>query len=310
MSRAIRYRNLLKIGISWGLSLFHKRFTPMGKPYAASIEPANYCNLRCPQCPTGLRQIEKTAQWLSLSDFERYIEALLPELMWLNLYLQGEPLLNPKLPDMVAYATKRGVKVSVSTNGTLLTPALCLALKQAGLHELIVGIDGADASTYSTYRVGADFEQVVANTKEAVACGLNVKIQCLLLAGTVTQKQAVRQLTKQIGAGKPVFKRAQFYTDHLMPPDGRDSRYRHTENGTFVPKKRLRQSCWRLFGTAVISTNGDVLACCFDKWHRHCFGNLKHQSFDAIWQGQARRSFGQSVFGRRQDIGICNNCTE
>ena len=304
------YYNLARVGCSWAKSVCHGRFLPQGKPYAASIEPANYCNLHCRQCPTGMGQVSKKARLLELDSFRQFIDALSPELMWLNLYFQGEPLLNPALPEMVAYATQKGVRTSLSTNGMLLSDDLCRQLKAAGLHRLIVGIDGADAQTYSQYRAGGDFDRVVSGTQAAVRAGLKVTVQCLLLSNTVGQKAAMRRLCRKFRLGRLVFKRAQFYNEELMPPDGPDSRYRHTADGRYAPKKPLRQRCWRLFSTPGINTEGDVLACCFDKWHRHRFGNLLKQDFDAIWQGQARREFGQTVFGRRQEIGICTNCTE
>jgi hypothetical protein len=82
---AQRIGNLAKLFASYMRTVLCGNTRVAGYPYAASIEPANYCNLSCPQCPTGRRQIDKKAQKLSYQDFSYVIDAFSPYLMYLNL---------------------------------------------------------------------------------------------------------------------------------------------------------------------------------------------------------------------------------
>lgn len=311
--KAERAANVIKTGIGYLLSTILHRGIRLGMPLSASIEPANYCNLHCAQCPTGLGMITKKASLLSLENLRKSIDALSPELIYLNLYFQGEPTLNKELPEMVRYATEKGVMTSVSTNGHFLSPDVCKSLKEAKLDKLIVSLDGADEESYNKYRQGGDFNKVIEGIANAVKAGLKVELQCLLLSSTENRIDEVRNLGKGLGVWKTTFKTAQFYTkDALMPVDERNSRYR---KGTLTIKKRLHNRCWRAVSGIVITTDGEVLPCCFDKDCTHSYGNLfkagiTKEALCGILHSQKASDFINNVFKNRKRYKICTNCTE
>ena len=68
----------------------------------------------------------------------RWIDELAPWLTYVNLYFQGEPLLHPKLDQLIAQCHRHGIYSSTSTNAHHLTEAKCQALIDAGLSRLIV----------------------------------------------------------------------------------------------------------------------------------------------------------------------------
>ena len=278
------------------------------KPVSASVEPANYCNLSCPHCPTGRKLIEKTDKRLSVSDFKEYIDALLPELMYLNLYFQGEPLLNKELPEMISYASSKGVFTCVSTNGNALTEDVVKRLSQSGIGRLIICLDGATEESYTQYRVGGDFDKVVRGISLAVRYGLPVEVQCLLLSTTEKEIVALKSLCKSLGVRRLVFKKAQFYDEYLVPKNPKNLRYKRDASGALVPKAKLKNKCWRLFSTIVIDVDGNVPACCFDKSAKYSFGNLKDASLRKVWLGEKAMRFRQTILRKRKSIDICNNC--
>ena len=312
--RAIpRCINLAKVVFSYVISSVCHRYISYGKPVTASIEPANYCNLRCRQCPTGLGNINKSKQQLKLEDFKLIIDALLPEVMYLNLYFQGEPMINQSLPDMVAYASQHGIATCISTNGHFLSKDTASRLKRAGLDKLIVSLDGADSESYNQYRQGGSFETVLQGIRNAVDAGLRVELQCLLLSTTENRLDEIRKLGKELGVSRIKFKTAQFYNiDPLMPANKRFSRYKE---GSIEPKKPLRNRCWRIISGIVINTDGEVLPCCYDKACIHIFGNLlkqgaKKDALCGILHSQKASDFKNKVFSSRRSIEICTNCTE
>jgi MoaA/NifB/PqqE/SkfB family radical SAM enzyme len=82
-----------------------------------------------------------------------------------ELHLQGlgEPMMHPRLFDMIAYATRKGLRVTSTSNLTLLSPRRAAACVESGLEEINVSVDSADPGIYERIRVGARFERVARN---------------------------------------------------------------------------------------------------------------------------------------------------
>lgn len=303
-----RLTNYLRARVGYWCSNVNGNVHLNAKPISASIEPANYCNLSCPHCPTGRKLIEKTDKRLILNDFKQYIDSLLPELMYLNLYFQGEPLLNRDLPEMIRYASDKGVFTCVSTNGTALTEDVVKRLKDSGVSRFIICLDGATAESYSKYRIGGDFNKVINGISLSVKYGLPVEVQCLLLSTTENEIEDIKSLCKSLGVKRLVFKKAQFYEDFLVPQNPKFLRYKRDASGKLVPKAKLKNRCWRLFSTIVIDVDGNVPACCFDKSGKYSFGNLKDSTLKDVWLGNIAMRFRQAILKNRKGIDICNNC--
>jgi len=129
-------------------------------PRFVQIEPVGECNLRCRMCPVRYR--DATAAFMAWSDFTALIDGL-PSLTELHLQGLGEPLLHPRFFDMVSYAASRGVRVSVNTNLTLVTPRNAERIATCGLDTVHVSVDGATAATYERIRVDARFDRLERN---------------------------------------------------------------------------------------------------------------------------------------------------
>ena len=104
-----RVWNALKVLYSYYESKATGRATHRGLPMSISFEPTTSCNLRCPECPSGLRSFTRPTGMLEGDLFRRTMDELSDTLLYLIFYFQGEPYLNPALLDMVAYARKKGL---------------------------------------------------------------------------------------------------------------------------------------------------------------------------------------------------------
>ncbi|MCC7209015.1 MAG: radical SAM protein [Anaerolineae bacterium] len=135
-------------------------------PRCVFIEVTNRCNLLCETCPRTFDTVE-TPQTLSWERFVQIAEQF-PDMERAVLHGIGEPLLNKRLPDMIAYLKARGVHVLFNTNATLLNEAWARALIDSGLDELRCSVDGADPRTYAAIRGVPLFHKVVANLAEFV----------------------------------------------------------------------------------------------------------------------------------------------
>src|SRR6478735_3774572 len=83
-----KIRNLIKLRISYHLSKILGKPVHWGMPMTVEIEPTTSCNLRCPQCISGLRDFTRPTGMLQTSLFEKMIDELYRDMVWLVLYFQ------------------------------------------------------------------------------------------------------------------------------------------------------------------------------------------------------------------------------
>jgi radical SAM protein with 4Fe4S-binding SPASM domain len=306
---------------SYLLSRITRRVIHKGMPLAASIEPTNYCNLRCPECPSGTHHLTRKRGYLDEALFQSVIEQLSPSLRYLTLYFEGEPYLHPRFFDFISLAVKKGIFVSTSTNGHFLDAGNAKSTTESGLNRLIISLDGADRQTYEQYRKGGDFEKVMDGIKTLVAMkkkmgrrNPEIVLQTLVLRSNEHQMQQIRQMVSKLGVDKVLFKTAQFYDfengNPLMPEQSRYSRYKKEDNGQYRLKMNRPNSCFRMWSSCVITWDGWVVPCCFDKDARYAFGNLKNTAFREIWNGPLAHEFRKKILSNRKSVDICNNCTQ
>ena len=110
------------------------------------------------------------------------------------------------------------------------------------------------------------------------------------------------------------FKTAQLYDykngHELMPSIDRYARYRKGEDGTYHLKNKLEDKCWKMWNSCVITWDGKVIPCCFDKDATHTFGNVNQATFHDIWLSKPYQAFRNALLTSRSEIEICKNCTE
>ncbi|NTV84445.1 MAG: radical SAM protein, partial [Bacteroidales bacterium] len=127
------------------------------------------------------------------------------------------------------------------------------------------------------------------------------------------QVPQLKKLAKELGVDKLELKTAQVYNyeegNVLIQENDSYSRYKK-HNGKFVIDNPLNNHCRRMWRGCVITWDGLVVPCCFDKDATHRLGDLKKQDFDEIWRGKAYKNFRETLFSARKDIDICKNCTE
>lgn len=96
----------------------------------------------------------------------------------------------------------------------------------------------------------------------------------------------------------------------LIPRQERYSRYRREENGTWSIKNALSDHCWRMWHSCVVTWDGKVVPCCFDKDAMFTMGDLTKESFADIWNSNTYYEFRRTLLTSRKEIEMCRNCTE
>src|ERR1700754_5262259 len=148
-----RFWNASKVLSSYYLSKWTRKAIQWGYPVSISFEPTTSCNLRCPECPSGLRAFTRPTGLFENGFFQQTIDQLSKELLYLIFYFQGEPYLNPSFLDMVAYASAKGIYTATSTNAHYLNDNNARKTVESGLARLIISIDGTTHDVYQQYRL-------------------------------------------------------------------------------------------------------------------------------------------------------------
>ena len=163
-----RALNAGKVLSSYYVSKWFKKPVQWGFPISISFEPTTSCNLRCPECPSGLRAFTRPTGMLQKDFFTDTIDQLSKELMYLVFYFQGEPYLNPQFLDMVKYASGKNIYTATSTNAHYLNDENARKTIESGLDRLIISIDGSTQDVYQQYRVGGKLEKVLEGARNVV----------------------------------------------------------------------------------------------------------------------------------------------
>ena len=316
-----RGENASKIIGSYFLSKLLKKPVHFGLPVSISIEPTTSCNLRCPECPSGLRSFTRPTGMLKDDIYKTLIDELQDTLLYLLLYFQGEPYLHPRFFELIEYASSRKIYTSTSTNAHYLSDENARKTVESGLDRLIISIDGTTQETYAAYRKGGNLEKVIEGTKRIVQWKktLNsntphVIFQFLVVKPNEHQIEELQTLAKELGVEEVGLKTAQIYDyEHgssLIPTIEKYSRYKKQSDGTYAIKNKLINHCWKMWHSCVVTWNGAIVPCCFDKDAQHQLGSLKSASFESIWNSESYTRFRGTILKGRDQIEICKNCTE
>ena len=316
MKKIVKQLNAMGAGFSYLSSILTHRPFLAGMPISAGIEITNYCNLNCPECSSGSDKLTRDRGFMKEELFEKVISEAGPSLYNINLYFQGEPMMHPQFFSFIDKCGKSGI--TVSTNGHFLNEENAEKLSISGLNKIIVSLDGMDRETYSLYRQNGEFEKVIRGIKcvsEAIRktrSSLKLEIQFLVNRYNEKQIPLVKQFAKEVNAVLKL-KSMQVISskeiEQWIPANEKFRRYRRKKNGIFVPKNSFNNSCLRLWLNPVITWDGKVVPCCFDKDAEHIMGDLNKTSFEEIWHGDKFREFRGSVLKGRRTIEICRNCT-
>lgn len=289
-------------------------------PISYSIEPTNHCNLQCPECPSGLGTLTRALGLLKVDDFKKWIDEIKDTGFYVQLFFQGEPYINKQLPEMIRYAQKNNVYISISTNGHFINEKNVDLVLNDAPDKLIYSVDGLDEESYQQYRVGGTFAQADLGLQTLIKrrneLGLKkpfIEFQFIVMKQNENQIEAVKQYCKERGVDKVAFKTMQISSYEnavkFLPTDTKHSRY-ILEKDSYHIKNKLKDHCFALWRTSVITWDGKVVPCCFDKDAQYSLGSLNGKSFGEIWNSEKYNQFRQGVLDNRKALEMCRNCTE
>ena len=158
------------------------------------------CNLRCIHCratATELSSPTDLATGRALAIIEQIAAAANPILVLSG----GEPLYRSDIFQLARYATDRGLRVALATNGTLVTKEIARMIVDTGVRRVSISLDGSDAATHDTFRgIPGAFEAAVHGLRNLKALGMSVQINMTIARHNAHQLPDVLQLARNLGA--------------------------------------------------------------------------------------------------------------
>jgi len=267
---------------------------PLETPFTLLIEPTNLCSLACKFCPTGdinlLCQFNRPQGMMDYKLFKKIIDDLKvfnSKLKKLYLYKDGEPLLNPRLIDMIQYAKDKDVaeEIRIVTNGTLLNPSINRKLIKAGLNLIQISINAvSDEGYYKICNRKINYEKLVENVtdlyKNRGSCQIHIKfLDC---------NRSDKERTKFIKDFEKISTSINIETLHGWSMSSIKD-FTLGTNPTTTPDGVPfihKEVCPYPFFSLAVNFNGTVSICCIDWSHSTIVGDLRKQSLHEVWTGK------------------------
>ena len=306
--------NLILRQLSIFLSAISRKIVLLGNPWSYSIEPSNVCNLHCRECFTGRGLSKRKPHFISEEDFTLAIKQIKRTALNLFLYFQGEPYLNPLFTRLIEIAHKNRIFTVTSSNGHLINNDNAEKTVIAGLDKIIIPLDGYDQESYSTYRHGGSFAAaktaitLIANAKRRLKKrNPIIEVQCLASKNTENHLKEIKQIALECGANKFCVKTMQIETEDgfktFLPDNQQLSRY--TKD---YKLKHPIKFCRRVFQSVVITSELNILPCCYDKDTQFILGNLHQETLPKIIKQQKNLNLLHKIELLKQRPLMCCNC--
>lgn len=307
--RAQRYRDRTASLTKW-LSYVSGRTRLPTYPDRMYLECTNVCNLGCVMCPNGLGLLTRSKGFMDYSLFTQIVDEMAPHVQTTTLHIWGEPLLHPRIYDMIAHCRRQGLNSEISTNATLLTEESSLEILDAGLGAIYLCLDGATPETYERVRRRADFEETQENIRRFAELkskrthGPRVSVQIINIRPTAAEIEQFKRAWSVPGVDRVHVKAFDSWGGQVE----QINELRSEGNGVAVPEERYH--CPNLWYHVHIYWDGTLVCCDRDFNALSPLGNVQDGVMKA-WNGpgmvELRR---RHLRGSLDDVLPCSNCAE
>lgn len=315
MSFAKRF-NFLKSCLNFG----YRHTRPWSWPIHMQIELTNYCNLRCPVCPTGIGAMNRKPLAMDIQLFKQLMDEAGQYLITLCLWAWGESILHPQLADILRIAAQHNVVTILSSNGQNLNDEkIYEAIAAHPPTHLIVAIDGLTDETNALYRVGARLEPILAGVHR-IANGKRenhapyplLQMRYMVMKHNQHELPQVRRFAKE-----HLFDLLTIRTlsnidfdggwhHGLLPDDDTFRAYQYDHSNRIHLKDFV---CQHAFSFPTVLADGTVVVCDQDYNAQHPYGKVtRDRSFKDLWFSKSAATIRKTVRDTRENFSFCKNC--
>ena len=184
------------------------------------------CNLRCIHCRATATELSSPTD-LPTQAALRIIDQIVAAANPILVLSGGEPLYRNDIFQLARYATDKGLRVALATNGTLVTKDVARMIVDAGVRRVSISLDGADATTHDSFRgIPGAFDAAVHGLRNLKALGMSVQINMTIARHNAHQLPQVLELARKLGADAlhtfllvPVGCGVDIAAEQMVPPE-------------------------------------------------------------------------------------------
>jgi radical SAM protein with 4Fe4S-binding SPASM domain len=286
---------------------------PLSTPFVINVDPSSVCNLRCTFCFQSASKMKPTGimSWDTYKVIIKDIKEFNTKIKTLRLYAFGEPLLNPRLPDMIKLAKDSDIceDIDMTTNGTLFFPQLSKDIIDAGIDRINISVNGINSEQYKKFsQREVDFDEYV----EEISYLHTISKDCIIFTkinGDTTSKsdqQKFLDIFTPISDGCAIEHVMNCWYDFNMKDITPNK-----ELGVYGQPLTHVDVCPYIFYSFCIQYDGVVSACFLD-WNRQLvIGNVHKSSLLDIWEGDPLKDLKTlMVTKKRKTHPICSRCNQ
>ncbi len=282
-------------------------------------ETTRSCNLSCVHCRAAANNGPYEGE-LNTEESFKLLDQIAETGSPIIILTGGEPLLRPDIFEIASYGTKKGLRMVMAPNGTLITEDIAKKMSDSGIKRISISLDGADKESHDAFRgVDGAFEGAMNGIEHAKNVGIEFQINTTITKSNLTQIPAILATAERLGAvAHHIFLlvptgRGKYISDQEItaaeyeqtlnwfydqsdktplqlkatcaPHYYRILRQRAKEEGKKITFEShgldaVTRGCLGGIGFCFISHTGTVQPCGF--LHTDC-GNIKEKSFGEIW---------------------------
>lgn len=286
---------------------------PLNAPYLIQISCSDFCNFKCKFClqsrgMVALKQDHFNPGMMTLATFKKLanqIKAFPTKVKAFRFTGFGEPLINKALPDMIKYAKQNNIaeKITIFTNGALLTPAINHALIESGLDEVMLSIEGLSSEMYleiTGKRI--DYEKLVGNISHLNRIKQSCKVVVKIIDIGLTDSDKFHKTFDPIS--------------DLAFVEYASNAYSNVEYTKDIEKNYIGEKlekkiyvCHLPFYYMYVNWNGDITSCHLDYSKSIFFGNIAQKNMLDIWNSKEMNEFRLMQLAKeRYTHSVCQNC--
>lgn len=293
---------------------------PLATPYMVQVFPVYACNFKCNYCvftlPKSERGYVSDEKFLDFDLYRKCIDDIrgFPDKMrMLRFAGTGEPLLHPKIADMVAVAAEAKIanSIDIVTNAALLSPTLASDLVAAGVNRIRVSIQGVSREKYrETTGTYAEFEQIVANVEHLYSIRGKVEVYVKIIDSALGKPEDEQEFYRRFGDIADTLA-----VEHLLPATPLIDYTRiagtaamdRTQNGAAIAQTNI---CPQPFYMLQINPDGIIVPCCGMESPLK-LAHAADTSIVDIWRGNTLNAFRRMMLSdHRSDNRVCANCEQ
>ena len=282
------------------------------KPFKnAYLEITNVCNLNCSFCP----KTSRSPRFIRVEEFAALLEQVTPLTDYVYLHLMGEPLMHPELKQLLALCAQKGLKVSLTTNGTLLKQCQEILLSSPALYRVSISVHSFEAN-----QTGQTLEEYLADILNfCQTASEQTSVYCVLRLWNRDSATLKAQNQRNVD----IFEQVQSFFRLPFQPE---QELEHRSSITLADRVYLETAekfswptlaredpvdsvfCYGLRDQFGVLVDGTVVPCCLDSEGSIPLGNVYQQPLAEILSSPRAKALYDGFSCRKPSEELCRRC--